>query len=306
MLRVAIVGYGNLGKGVEKALLSRDDAKIVGVFSRRDPQSVNTLSSPVYSYDAIFDMKDEIDVCILCGGSFKDLPTQTPELAQYFNVVDSFDTHKNIENHQKNINKMIVDTTAIVSVGWDPGLFSIQRLYFNAILGETSHTFWGPGVSQGHSDALRKIEGVIDAVQITVPNESAIHKALEGEQALTNMHKRVCYVVTDRKDLDALTHEIQNLPNYFQGYETEVNYLSQTEMIERFPGMPHGGRVIASDGSSKMEFKLTLDSNPEFTAKVLVAYAYACYRMNKENMVGCYTVYDVAPRYLLENTYNIL
>ncbi len=306
MLKVAIVGYGNLGRGVEKALIAREDAIITGVFTRREPSTVQTSGTAVYHLDNILDFKEDIDVCILCGGSATDLPVQTPELTKYFNTVDSYDNHKLIKEHQTNVGNQADKTTSIVSVGWDPGLFSIQRLYIESILNVSNQTFWGEGVSQGHSDAVRRLSGVQDAIQLTVPQEEAMHQAREGAQEIEDKHKRVVYVVSDRDDKENLTKEITEMPNYFAPYKTEVHYLSQSELNEMFPTMPHGGFVIGSDDSSQMEFSLKLKSNPDFTARVLVAYAYACVRMNAKGYHGAYTVFDVAPKYLLEDAYDIL
>lgn len=306
MLKVAIVGYGNLGKGVEKVLLNKDDAEIVGVFTRRDPQNVSTLEATVYHMDDLLNFEDEIDVCILCGGSATDLPVQTPELSQYFNTVDSYDNHKLIEKHQENVQRKTNKTTAIVSVGWDPGIFSLQRLYIESILGVSNHTFWGEGVSQGHSDAVRRLDGVQAAIQLTVPQEEAMKKARLGEKDIEDKHKRVVYVVSDREDKDVLEQEIKTMPNYFAPYETHVHFVSQEELDLRFPTMPHGGFVIGSDDNALMEFSLKLKSNPDFTAQVLVAYAYACVNMNLEHKYGAYTIFDVAPKYLKRAQYDIL
>lgn len=305
MVRFAIVGYGNLGKGVESALLKRDDAEIVGIFSRRDPSTLKTQGSKTFHYDTLFEMKEDIDVCILCGGSAHDLPTQTPELSKYFNTVDSYDNHQMIKTHKENVASQIDNTVSIISVGWDPGLFSLMRLYATSIL-NSQETFWGEGISQGHSDALRRIEGVIDAIQVTVPNPSAMEKAREGQTDLKDKHQRVCYVVTNRKDKDILTQEIKTMPNYFLGYDTTVHYVTQTELNEKFPTMPHGGFVIGSDEASIMEFSLKLKSNPTFTAQVLLAYAYAAYNMQQDGIHGAHTVFDVAPKYLLDDNLSIL
>lgn len=306
MLRVAIVGYGNLGRGVEKELLRRKDAQIVGIFTRREAKTLETQGSKAYHINDLENFIGKIDVCVLCGGSAYDLPQQTPSIAKHFNVVDSYDNHALIQSHQKAVNQSAKKTTAIVSVGWDPGLFSLQRIYIETILGVESQTFWGEGISQGHSDALRGIEGVIDAIQITQPRKEAMTKVRQGEHDILDKHKRLAYVVTNRKDLDVLDDEIKNMPNYFKGYETEVTFLSQEELDARFPNMPHGGFVIGSDGASQMEFSLKLDSNPNFTAQVLVAYAYACFNMNQANIKGAYTIFDVAPRHLASGRYDIL
>lgn len=306
MLKVAIVGYGNLGRGVEKALLSRNDAEIVGVFTRRDPSTVGTIESKTYHMDSILDFKGQVDICILCGGSATDLPEQTPYLAAHFNTIDSYDNHKLIETHQNNVEKNSNQTTSIVSVGWDPGLFSLQRLYIESILNVPNQTFWGEGVSQGHSDAVRRLKGVKDAIQLTIPKEKAMDEARQGKQDIEDKHKRVVYVVSDRDDKDVLTQEIKTMPNYFEPYETEVYYLSQVELNEKFPSMPHGGFVIGSDDSSQIEFSLKLKSNPEFTAQVIVAYAYACKAMHEAGYYGAFNIFDVAPKYLLKSYYDIL
>ncbi|NLW15201.1 MAG: diaminopimelate dehydrogenase [Erysipelothrix sp.] len=306
MLRIAIIGYGNLGKGVEKALLKRKDAEIVGVFTRRSPDTVNTLGTSVHHMDDLLSYKDAVDVAILCGGSASDLPVQTPEITKHFNTIDSYDNHALIKNHQENVDAASNNTTSIISCGWDPGIFSIQRLYVESILGVQNQTFWGEGVSQGHSDAIRRLDGVIDAIQLTVPKDAAMQKARLGESDIEDKHKRVCYVVTDREDKSVLASEITTMPNYFEPYETEVHFVTQDELNLRFPTMPHGGFVIGSDETSTMEFSLKLKSNPEFTAQVLVAYAYACNRMHQEKIYGAHTVFDVAPKYLMPDAYGIL
>ena len=312
-IRIGIYGYGNLGRGVELAIRQNPDMEAVGVFTRRNPQSVNTLTGiPVFHTDEAVNMQDKIDVMILCGGSATDLPKQTPYLAQYFNVVDSFDTHANIPTHLENVEKVAKQSgkTAVISAGWDPGMFSIARLYASSILPEgKDYTFWGKGVSQGHSDAIRRIEGVLDAKQYTIPVESALAAARSGEnpQLTTDQkHERECFVVAaDGADKARIEREIKTMPNYFADYHTTVHFISQEELNEQHSGLPHGGVVIRSgatglQGENKhfMEYSLKLDSNAEFTASVLVACARAVYRMNKEGSVGCKTMFDIPPSYL--------
>ena len=312
-IRIGIYGYGNLGRGVELAIRQNPDLTAVGVFTRRDPKTVKTCTGlPVFSADDIVKMQDDIDVMILCGGSATDLPKQTPYLAQYFNVVDSFDTHANIPTHLENVEKVAKQSgkTAVISAGWDPGMFSIARLYASSILPEgKDYTFWGKGVSQGHSDAIRRIEGVLDAKQYTIPVESALAAARSGEnpQLTTDQkHERECFVVAaDGADKARIEREIKTMPNYFADYHTTVHFISQEELNEQHSGLPHGGVVIRSgatglQGENKhfMEYSLKLDSNAEFTASVLVACARAAYRMNKEGSVGCKTMFDIPPSYL--------
>lgn len=306
MYKFAIVGYGNLGKGVEKALMRRDDAQVVGVFTRRNPDTVHTLGTNVYHLDDILDFKEEIDLCIMCGGSANDLPVQTPFYSQYFNTVDSYDNHQLIKEHKENVDRMTNKTTSVVSVGWDPGLFSLQRLLVESILNVPNHTFWGEGVSQGHSDAVRRLDGVIDAIQLTVPLEEAMKEARMGIQKINNKHKRVVYLVSDREDKAVLENEIKTMPNYFADYESEVHFVSQAELDLRFPTMPHGGFVIGSNEETQIEFSLKLKSNPDFTAQVLVAYAFACQRMHEEKIYGAHSIFDIAPKYLAKERYDIL
>ncbi|MBQ3864636.1 MAG: diaminopimelate dehydrogenase [Clostridia bacterium] len=313
-IRIAIAGYGNLGKGIEYAIRQNPDTELVAVFTRRDPGSVkiNTPNVPVYKMEDAPKMKDQIDVMILCGGSATDLPKQTPDMAQYFNTVDSFDTHAKIpEQFQK------VDAIAkannhlnLISCGWDPGLFSLNRLYASCILpeGET-YTFWGKGVSQGHSDAIRRIEGVQDAKQYTVPVEEAVAAVRAGKmpQLTTRQkHTRLCYVVAkEGADLARIEKEIKEMPLYFDEYDTTVHFISQEELDRDHSQLPHGGFVFRSGKSGEnnqhtqiIEYALKLDSNPEFTSAVLVAYARAVCRLAKEGKTGCITVMDVAPAYL--------
>lgn len=314
MIKIGIVGYGNLGKGVEKAVSYTNDMELAGIFTRRNPESVHPVSNtPVYTIDDLKKFKDQIDVLILCGGSATDLPKQTPELAAMFNVVDSFDTHANIPVHFKNVNKVCLEngTTAIISIGWDPGLFSLNRLIDQSVLPNgKSYTFWGKGVSQGHSDAIRRIEGVVDARQYTIPVEESLDLVRSGVQpdlSTRQKHTRECFVVAEEgADLDVIREEIVTMPNYFDEYDTTVHFISQEELNRDHSGIPHGGFVIhtGNTGENKhtMEFSLTLDSNPEFTSSVLVAYARACYKMNKAGMIGCQTIFDVPPVLLSEKS----
>ena len=313
-IRVAIYGYGNLGRGVESAIRQNPDMTLAAVFTRRDPKSVEikTEGVSVYHIDDAKNMTDEIDVMILCGGSATDLPTQTPEVAKLFNVIDSFDTHAKIPEHFN-----AVDTAAkesgkigIISVGWDPGMFSLNRLYANAILSEgKDYTFWGKGVSQGHSDAIRRIEGVLDAKQYTIPIETALEQVRSGsEPQLTTRqkHLRECFVVAkEGANTAKIENEIKTMPNYFADYDTTVHFISKEELDRNHSGIPHGGFVIRSGktGFNKehnhiIEYSLKLDSNPEFTGSVLVAYARAAYRLSNEGQRGCKTVFDIPPAYL--------
>jgi len=313
MIRIGIVGYGNLGRGVECAVHHSSDMELVGVFTRRDPQTVNTHTHvKVYNMDELLGMQDQIDVLVLCGGSANDLPKQTVELAEYFNVVDSFDTHAKIPEHFSNVNQSSEKGkhVSIISVGWDPGLFSLNRLYAQAVLphGE-DYTFWGKGVSQGHSDAIRRIEGVKDARQYTIPVEASLESVRNGENpTLTTRqkHTRECFVVAeDGADLKAIEEAIVTMPNYFADYDTTVHFISEEELMRDHKGIPHGGVVLRSgttgfdyENKHVIEYKLTLDSNPEFTSSVLVAYARAAYRMANLNQYGCKTVFDIPPAYL--------
>ncbi|MBR4027095.1 MAG: diaminopimelate dehydrogenase [Lachnospiraceae bacterium] len=314
MIKVGIMGYGNLGKGIECALKQNADMELVAVFTRRNPETVNILHEnvKVYHVDEAINMKDEIDVLIICGGSATDLPKQTKEYAKYFNVVDSFDTHAKIPEHFEAVNASAIESgkVAMISVGWDPGMFSLNRLYANAILPNGSdYTFWGKGVSQGHSDAIRRVEGVANGKQYTVPVENALNRVRAGENpelSTREKHTRECYVVAkEGADKEKITKEIKNMPNYFADYDTTVNFITEEELAENHAGIPHGGFVIRSgktgwneEHNHIIEYSLKLDSNPEFTASVLVAYARAAYRMNQEGQKGCKTVFDVAPAYL--------
>ena len=312
-IKIAIAGYGNLGKGVECAIRQNDDLELFGVFTRRDPKTVNTLTGAgVYHMDDLLSFKETIDVLIICGGSATDLPEQTPALAKHFNVVDSFDTHAKIPTHFETVDAAASASgkIAVISSGWDPGMFSLNRLYAQAILPDgADYTFWGKGVSQGHSDAIRRIDGVLDAKQYTIPVEDALSSVRSGTApALTTRekHTRECFVVAeDGADLERIEKEIKTMPNYFADYDTTVHFISQEELNRDHSGIPHGGFVIRSGktGLNKehthiIEYSLKLDSNPEFTASVLVAYARAAYKMNKEGQKGCKTVFDIAPGYL--------
>lgn len=318
-IRIGIMGYGNLGRGIECAIKQNDDMELVAVFTRRNPETVKILTPDVnvYSVDEAINKKDEIDVLILCGGSATDLPEQTPEYAKYFNVIDSFDTHAKIPEHFNNVNKVAKEYNhiGIISVGWDPGMFSLNRLYANAILSDgNDYTFWGKGVSQGHSDAIRRIEGVIDARQYTVPVDEAVMSVRNGENptlSTRQKHTRECFVVVeDGADKSRIENEIKTMPNYFSDYDTTVNFISMEELLKNHSGIPHGGMVIRSgktgwnsENNNIIEYSLKLDSNPEFTASVIVAYARAAYRLNKEGETGCKTVFDIAPRYIINKSY---
>ena len=313
MIKVGIVGYGNLGRGVECAIKQNSDMELYGVFSRRNPESLETLTgAKVYHIDDILTHKDKIDVLILCGGSATDLPVQTPSLAKNFNVIDSFDTHAKIPQHFENVDKEAKSggNIAIISVGWDPGMFSLNRLYAEAVLPDgKDYTFWGKGVSQGHSDAIRRVDGVLDAKQYTIPCDDALAKVRNGENpelTTRQKHLRECFVVLkDGADADKVEREIKEMPNYFADYDTTVHFISKEELDRDHSGIPHGGFVIRSgktglngENSHIIEYSLMLDSNPEFTSSVIVAFARAAYRLNKEGDSGCKTVFDIAPKYL--------
>ena len=313
-IRVGILGYGNLGRGVECAIRQNPDMELKAVFTRRAPETVKILTEgvPVYHVDEAEAKKDEIDVLILCGGSATDLPVQTPKYAQWFNVVDSFDTHAKIPEHFAAVDESAQKSgkVGIISVGWDPGMFSLNRMYANAILTNgNDYTFWGKGVSQGHSDAVRRIKGVKDAKQYTIPVEAALESVRNGENpelTTRQKHTRECFVVAEEgADLARIEEEIKTMPNYFDEYDTTVHFISQEELDRDHSGIPHGGFVIRSgktgwnnENSHVIEYSLKLDSNPEFTSSVIVAYARAAYRMNQEGQKGCKTVFDVAPAYL--------
>ena len=313
-IRIGIIGYGNLGRGVECAIKQNADMELAAVFTRRNPQDVKILTegAAICHVDAAPEWKDKVDVMILCGGSATDLPQQTPEFARMFNVVDSFDTHARIPEHFANVDAAAKESgkIGIISVGWDPGMFSLNRIYADAILpeGET-YTFWGKGVSQGHSDAIRRIEGVKNAKQYTIPVDAALEAVRSGENpelTTRQKHTRECFVVLE-EDADAarVEEEIKTMPNYFADYDTTVHFISEEELQANHSGIPHGGFVLRSgqsgwNGENKhlIEYSLKLDSNPEFTSSVIVAYARAAYRMAQEGQSGCKTVFDIAPSYL--------
>ena len=313
-IKIGILGYGNLGKGVECAVKHNPDMELAAVFTRRDKASLKVLTPgvKVCSVQEAESMKDEIDVMILCGGSATDLPVQTPELAKNFHVVDSFDTHARIPEHFEAVDAAAKESghVGIISVGWDPGLFSLNRLYGSAVLPEgKDYTFWGRGVSQGHSDAIRRVEGVKDARQYTVPVEAALQAVRNGENpelTTRQKHTRECFVVAEEgADLKRIEEEIVTMPNYFADYDTTVHFISEEELMRDHKGIPHGGFVIRTgktgwenEHSHVIEYSLKLDSNPEFTASVIAAYARAAYRLGKEGVTGCKTVFDIAPAYL--------
>ena len=313
-IRVGIFGYGNLGRGVEAAIRQNPDMTLKAVFTRRDPSTlkINTDGVPVFNIADAEKLKNDIDVMILCGGSATDLPTQTPETVKFFNVIDSFDTHAKIPEHFAKVDAAAKESgkVAVISVGWDPGMFSLNRLYGGAVLSEgKDYTFWGKGVSQGHSDAIRRIEGVLDAKQYTIPVEEALQAVRSGcEPELTTRQKHIreCFVVAkDGADKEKIENEIKQMPNYFADYDTIVHFITKEELDRDHSGIPHGGFVIRSGktGFNKehnhiIEYSLKLDSNPEFTASVLVAYARAAVRLNGEGANGCKTVLDIPPAYL--------
>ena len=313
-IRVGILGYGNLGKGVESAIAQNDDMELKAVFTRRNPENVKvrTAGVKVLQADELSHMQDELDVLILCGGSATDLPVQTPQYASMYNVVDSFDTHARIPEHFAAVDAAAkkAGKVSLISCGWDPGMFSLNRLYANCVLPEgKDYTFWGKGVSQGHSDAVRRIEGVKDCRQYTIPVEKAVEAVRSGsnpELTTREKHTRECFVVAEEgADLAKIENEIKTMPNYFSDYDTTVHFIDEEEMKRDHSGLPHGGMVIRTGvtGMEKehkhvIEYNLKLESNPEFTGSVIVAYARAVSRMNKEGMSGCKTVFDVAPAYL--------
>ena len=310
-MKIGILGYGNLGKGVELAVSQNPDMELVAVFSRRKPEDLKINScAKVVHISEIEDWKDKIDVLIICSGSASDLPEQTPKYAKIFNVVDSFDTHAKIPTHFENVDKSAKENgrLALISAGWDPGMFSLNRLYASAILPSgKDYTFWGKGISQGHSDAIRRIEGVKNAKQYTIPTETALEAVRAGEMpsfTAREMHTRECFVVAqDGADKAKIENEIKTMPNYFEPYDTTVNFISEEELKENHSEIPHGGFVIragetASGKKHIIEYSLKLESNPEFTSSVLVAYARAIYRLYKEGEIGCKTVFDIAPKYL--------
>ncbi len=313
-IRIGIVGYGNLGRGVECAIAQNPDMELVAVITRRSLETVKISSqtATVYHMDNIQDLVGKIDVMILCGGSATDLPHQTPAIAKLFSVVDSFDTHAKIPSHFANVDASARESgsLAIISCGWDPGMFSINRLYAESILPEgKGYTFWGKGVSQGHSDAIRRIKGVANAKQYTIPVESALNAVRSGtnpELTTREKHLRECFVVAEEgADLSRIEHEIVTMPNYFADYDTIVHFITAEEMARDHSGIPHGGFVIHAGKTGKekehtniIEYNLKLDSNPEFTASVLVACARAAHRMKQEGLVGCKTILDIPPSYL--------
>ena len=313
-IRVGIMGYGNLGRGIECALKQNSDMELVAVFSRRNPDTVKILTEGVKVYKAedAVKYKDEIDVLILCGGSATDLPVQTPEFARDFTVVDSFDTHARIPEHFANVDAAAKENgnVAVISAGWDPGMFSLNRLYANAVLPDgKDYTFWGKGVSQGHSDAIRRVEGVSNAKQYTVPVDAALEAVRSGknpELSTREKHTRECYVVAEEgADKERIAAEIKSMPNYFADYDTTVNFITEEELQKNHAGIPHGGFVIRSgktgwnlEHNHIIEYSLKLDSNPEFTASVIVACARAAVRMKSEGMTGCKTIFDIPPAYL--------
>ena len=313
-IKIGILGYGNLGRGVECAVKQNDDMELVAVFTRRNPEDVKILTetATVRNVADVEDWKDKIDVMIICGGSATDLPKQTPVYAKMFNVIDSFDTHARIPEHFANVDAAAKEGghVGIISVGWDPGMFSLNRLYANAILPDgNDYTFWGKGVSQGHSDAIRRVEGVKDGKQYTIPVEAALEAVRSGENpelTTRQKHTRECFVVLEEgADAAKVEEEIKTMPNYFSDYDTTVHFISEEELKANHSGIPHGGFVLRSgktgwNGENKhlIEYSLKLDSNPEFTSSVLIAYARAAYRLASEGQIGCKTVFDIAPAYL--------
>lgn len=316
-IRIGIVGYGNLGRGVELSIMQNSDMELITVFTRRNPSTINLLTDGVNAVHMsdILHYKGKIDVMILCGGSATDLPIQAPELAAHFNLIDSFDTHARIPEHYANVDKAAISggTLGIISVGWDPGLFSLNRLYAEAVLpkGET-FTFWGPGLSQGHSDAIRRIKGVVNGIQYTIPIEEAVNKARDGQEAsltIRDKHLRECYVVAENNDDKALIEKtIKEMPDYFADYETKVTFITEEELQVNHNKMPHGGFVIRSgetgqDGNQHtIEYSLIEDSNPEFTSAVLICYGRAAYRLHQQGQTGAKTVFDIAPALLYIKT----
>ncbi len=313
-IRIGIMGYGNLGRGVECAIRQNPDMELAAVFTRRDPKNLTILTPdvPVYAAEDAVKMQDQIDVMILCGGSATDLPVQTPFYAEYFNVIDSFDTHAKVPEHFEAVDQAAKKggKVAIMSVGWDPGMFSLNRAYAEAVLPQGSvYTFWGKGVSQGHSDAIRRIEGVLDARQYTIPVEAALEAVRSGkdpELTTRQKHTRECFVVAKPgADLSRIEEEIKTMPNYFDEYDTTVHFITEEELKRDPSALPHGGFVIRSgrtgwnaENHHVIEYSLKLDSNPEFTSSILVAYARAAYRLQQEGASGCKTVLDIAPAYL--------
>lgn len=315
MIKLGILGYGNLGRGVENAMNFNKDMELCAIFTRRNPETVKVNSNtPVVSVNDIEQWKDKLDVLIICGGSATDLPVQTPKYAEMFNVIDSFDTHARIPEHFANVDKAAKKSNkvAIISLGWDPGMFSLNRLFGNVLLPNgKDYTFWGKGISQGHSDAIRRIKGVKNAKQYTIPVEEALKSVRNGENpelTTRQKHTRECFVVLEEgADPKQIEHEIVTMPNYFSDYDTTVHFITEEELVKNHSGIPHGGFVIRTGETSVgtkhvIEYSLKLDSNPEFTSSVLVAYARACYKLNKEGQSGCKTIFDIAPAYLINKT----
>ena len=315
MIKLGILGYGNLGRGVENAMKFNKDMELCAIFTRRNPETVKVNSNtPVVSVNDIEQWKDKLDVLIICGGSATDLPVQTPKYAEMFNVIDSFDTHARIPEHFANVDTAAKKSNkvAIISLGWDPGMFSLNRLFGNVLLPNgKDYTFWGKGISQGHSDAIRRIKGVKNAKQYTIPVEEALKSVRNGENpelTTRQKHTRECFVVLEEgADPKQIEHEIVTMPNYFSDYDTTVHFITEEELVKNHSGIPHGGFVIRTGETSVgtkhvIEYSLKLDSNPEFTSSVLVAYARACYKLNKEGQSGCKTIFDIAPAYLINKT----
>lgn len=309
-IKVGIVGYGNLGRGAEMSVKNAEDMELVGVFTRRDPSSVKTLfNTPVFTMDECLKMKDKIDILVLCGGSANDLMSQSPEFAKNFNIIDSFDTHAKTLEHYKNVDREAKKSgkIGVISVGWDPGVFSLNRLLMESILSNgKSYTFWGKGVSQGHSDALRRLEGVKDARQYTIPSSQILDEVRSGnfkDYTTREKHARECFVVLENdteSERKRVKKEIITMPNYFSDYDTTVNFITQEELDKNHGTLPHGGHVFrggktSEENSHVMEFALTLDSNPEFTASVLIAYARAAVRLNRMGESGARTIFEIAP-----------
>lgn len=320
-MKLGIYGYGNIGKGVELACSQNNDIELVGIFTRRDKNTVTPLlNTKVYNTSELANFKDQIDILAICGGSATELPTMTPELAKDFNVIDTFDTHAKIYEHFQNVDKVAKDTKhiALISCGWDPGMFSLNRLYANALLPNgKDYTFWGKGISQGHSDAIRRIDGVLDAKQYTVPVENVVNQILSGETpelTVRQKHIRECFVVAkEGADKNKIENEIKTMPNYFNEYDTIVNFISLEELQKNHSGMPHAGFVIRTGTTGKnaehkhtISYNLKLDSNPEFTAQAVVAFARALYKEYKAGVTGCLTVFDIRPRDLLKDSYEQL
>lgn len=313
-MKIGILGYGNLGRGVESAVRQNPDMELTAILTRRDPKSIKPVTDgvKVYSVDDVWKLKDEIDVLVICGGSATDLPKQTPEYAKYFNVIDSFDTHARIPEHFANVDKAAKENghVALISCGWDPGMFSLMRLYGASVLPEgNDYTFWGKGVSQGHSDAIRRVKGVKNGKQYTIPVQEALDKVRSGANpTLTTREKHVreCFVVAEEgADLAQIEHDIKTMPNYFDEYDTTVHFISEEELERDHAGIPHGGFVFRTgvtgfekENKHVIEYSLKLDSNPEFTSSVILAFARAINRLSNEGQNGCKTVFDIAPAYL--------